>query len=492
MVERILVGIAVLLAMHSACAGEEEYYRIETIPTPEKVAFEVSGMDTLPDGRIAITLRKGELWVLDDSAENPSFKKIAEALHEPLGVLWHDHAYWVVQRSELTRLVDHDGDDWIDEYRTITNDWGVTGNYHEYAYGPKLDREGRFWITLNQTIGKKVFEDNRWRGWGLTVDAEGNLAPQCCGMRSPCGLGTNATGEMFFTDQQGNWVPAGTLHLLRRGAFYGHPDSLEHCDRKGSPLKKPSQVISGVPIPEAKKKNPFLSLPAIWFPYRKAGMSATDIACDLTGGRFGPFEEQLFVGDFTEAEIHRVFLEKVDGEYQGACFPFRSGFQSAVLRFTWGQSGNLYVGETNRGWNSLGETSYGLQKLSWTGKVPFEIKEMRARPHGFLLSFTQPVDEETAGNPNSYRMTSYTYLYHSAYGSDEIDSATCPIESVRVSEDRLSVLLEVLGLRRYYVHELDAGGVQSEEGKPLLHSDAFYTLNRIPDRDESDETLGGK
>jgi len=461
--------------------NESDYYRIETIPTPESVSFEVSGMDTLPDGRLAVTIRKGELWLIDGSKERAEFKKIAEAMHEPLGVLWHKDSYYVAQRSELSRLIDRDGDELIDDYLTVTDDWGLTGNYHEYAYGPKLDLHGRLWITLNQTIGKKAVEDNRWRGWGVTVDQEGNLTPENCGMRSPCGLGTNATGEMFFTDQQGNWVAAGTLHHLKRGAFYGHTESLEHCDREGSPVKKPEKVESGVPIPEAKEKNPFLSLPVVWFPYRKMGMSATDIVCDLTGGNFGPFRNQMFVGDFTEAQINRVFLEKVGGEYQGACFPFRSGFQSAVVRMTWGSDGSLYVGETNRGWNSIGSASYGLERLEWTGETPFEILEMRALPDGFLLRFTHPVDREKAEDPNSYRMTSYTYKYQPKYGSEEIDTKEPAVLSATASEDGGTVRLEVEGLRRYYVHELHAEGVRSVSGEPLLHSDAYYTLNRIPE-----------
>ncbi|MCB9782290.1 MAG: hypothetical protein H6751_04935 [Candidatus Omnitrophica bacterium] len=471
--------VFLLLGATLAFAGEESFYPIETLASPQGVSFEVSGLDTLPDGRVAITLRKGELWLLDDSGETPTYKRVAEALHEPLGVLWHNHSYYVAQRGELSRLIDCDGDDVIDEYRTITEDWGLTGNYHEYAYGPKLDLNGNLWITLNQTIGKKIEKDNRWRGWGVTVDEHGNLTPECCGMRSPCGLGTNATGEMFFTDQQGNWVPAGTLHQLKRGAFYGHTDSLEHCDREGSPMKKPEKVEANIPIPEAKEKNPFLSLPAVWFPYRKAGMSATDIACDTTGGAFGPFQDQMFVGDFTEAKIHRVFLEKVRSEYQGACFPFRSGFQSAVVRMTWGKDGCLYVGETNRGWNSIGTASYGLQKVSWNGETPFEIKEMRTKPNGFLLTFTQPLDPASAGNPESYRMSSYTYEYHPQYGSDEIDTNQLKVLSVELKPDRRSALLEVEGLRRYYVHELHAEGVRSEGGEPLLHPEAYYTLNNL-------------
>ncbi|MEZ6079224.1 MAG: hypothetical protein R3C56_27210 [Pirellulaceae bacterium] len=220
--------------------------------------------------------------------------------------------------------------------------------------------------------------------------------------------------------------------------------------------------------------------PAVWFPYKKAGQSATDILLDQSDGKFGPFAGQLFIGEFTQAAMNRVFLEKVDGEYQGACFPFRRGFASAVLRMAQGTDGSLFVGMTNRGWSSLGTSSYGLQRLVWTGKLPFEILEMRAKPDGFELQFTRPVDPNAASNPASYRLNSYTYLYQSTYGSDEIQTRELSIDRAVVAEDGLSVRFYTSGLRRYFVHELDASGVLDVDGRPLLHPYAFYTLNAIP------------
>jgi hypothetical protein len=105
---------------------------------------------------------------------------------------------------------------------------------------------------------------------------------------------------------------------------------------------------------------------------------------------------------------------------------------------------------------------------------------MRATPDGFELVFTQPMDRGSANDPKSYRMSSYTYQYQSAYGSDEIDTKELTIRSAVLSDDSLSVQLAVEGLRPLYVHELNASGVRTESGEPLLHSEAFYTLNRIP------------
>jgi len=182
-------------------------------------------------------------------------------------------------------------------------------------------------------------------------------------------------------------------------------------------------------------------------PYKKMGRSATDIQVIDAGGKFGPFDGQLLVGEFTNSAINRVFLEKIDGEYQGACFPFLSGFPSAVVRLSFAPDGSLFVGMTNRGWSSLGSRSYGLQRVRWDGKPAFAIKEMRAKPDGFELVFTEPVDPASATDPASWTMDSFTYLYSSAYGSDEIDPKSLVILSAEVSADGRTVRLRVEGLR---------------------------------------------
>lgn len=459
--------------------------------------LEVSGLEVLPDGRVAVAIRKGEVWMIDGAYDEPadkvSFKRFASALHEPLGLLLHEGELLTVQRGELTGLKDNDGDGVADQYRTVAGGWGMTGHYHEYAYGPERDGDGNLWITLNIGLGLRGdqlartvtdpvlgYRQAAWRGWGLQLSPDGNLQPICAGMRSPSGLGSNASGDMFYTDQQGNWVATNSLHHMRRGAFFHHAESLASMSLPMSPIKGIRQIPDGVPYPAAIAKFRQMKPPAVWFPYKKMGQSTTDILLDSSGGKFGPFAGQLFIGEFTQASISRVYLEKVDGEYQGACFPFRSGMASAVLRLGQGTDGSMFAGLTNRGWSSLGTASYGLQRLVWTGKTPPEIREMRATRDGFELVFTEPMDRKTATDPSSYRMSSYTYQFQSAYGSDEIDAKVLTIRSATLSDDAMSVRLVVEGLRPLYVHELNASGLRTESGGSLLHREAFYTLNRIP------------
>jgi glucose/arabinose dehydrogenase len=465
-------------------------------PGDDQVPLEISGMCTLPGGRLAVAIRRGEVWFIDGAYDRTGktlkLHRFASALHEPLGLAPYRGGLCTVQRTEVTLLRDTDGDDVADDYETLNQSWGVSGNYHEYAYGPIVDKEDNLWITLNIGMGFQGDQKGhllksswggpqaKWRGWGAQISAAGEFIPLAAGMRSPSGLGDNLQGDVFFTDQQGNWIPVCSLHHLRKGAFYGHPDALASTVLPGGKLPGITEIPNGIPYPEAVKKVPALVPPAVWFPYKKVGQSATDVVCDTTKGKFGPFAGQLFVGEFTLASISRVFLEQVDGEYQGACFPFYEGLDSAVIRLSFGEDGSLFAGLSNRGWSSVGRASYGLQRLIWNGSVPFEIKEMKARPDGFELVFTKPVDLATAADLNSYQMKSYTYQYHQTYGSDELFTQPVKIQSATVSEDGLRVKLEMTGLRELYVHELVAAGIRSAHGDPLKHADAYYTLNRIP------------
>jgi hypothetical protein len=323
---------------------------------------------------------------------------------------------------------------------------------------------------------------NPWRGWAMMITPDGELKPMCAGFRSPCGLGANAEGDVFCTDQQGNWMPTNPMWHVRKGAFFGHADAVPDTARPESPVANPGKLPQEITVVEAQKQVKGYVPPAVWFPYVKAGQSPTGMACDLTGGKFGPFEKQMFVGEFVLSGVNRVFLEKVGGEYQGAVFKFVDGLQCAALSLAFLHDGSLLVGESNRGWNSQGSRSFGLERIRWTGKMPFEIAKMEAVRDGFLITFTEKPDAAAVVNTANYTMSSYTYLYHSKYGSDEVDTKPVTITSAQVEKNGTSVRLKCQGLRQGYVHELKIGGLKSASGSDLAHAEACYTLNKLAEQ----------
>ncbi len=176
----------------------------------------------------------------------------------------------------------------------------------------------------------------------------------------------------------------------------------------------------------------------------------------------------------------RVALEKVNGAYQGACFPFRQGFASGTLAMREDAEGRMFVGGTNRGWGSRGTAPFALERMQWTGRTPFEVHHMRALADGFELVFTEPVDQKTAGDAKSYFMKTYTYIYQSSYSSPEVDHTEPAITKAEVSKDGKSVRLTVDKLVEGHVHELTMTGVRNQADLPLLHAEAYYTLNYVP------------
>lgn len=473
-----LTGVAV-----AADPTEADYYQITRFETPENEVIEVGGFQMMPDGRLAVSSRRGDIWMVDDPlAEQVTadqFHRFAHGLHEPLSLAEKDGWLYVTHRPEVSRIRDRDGDGLADEFETVGDGWGISGDYHEYAFASKFDHEGDLWVTLCLT--GSFSSQVPFRGWCVRVKDNGEVVPTTSGIRSPGGVGANAAGDVFYTDNQGPWNGTCGLKHLIPGKFVGHPGGFEWYSlaepyigpQPQKPESESRQMIEA-------KKIPQLEPTAVMFPYQKMGQSASGIACDTTGGRFGPFENQLFVGDQTHSTIMRVYLEKVQGHYQGACFPFRAGFGSGNVGVEMTSSGALFVGGTNRGWGSRGNKPFAIERLDWTGKVPFAIKEMRAIPGGFDLVFTLPVDPATASDLSSYDLSTYTYIHREQYGSPEVDHTTPKITDAQLSDNGMRATLSIDGLQEGHVHELHANGLRNQEGNPLLHQEAYYTLNYLP------------
>jgi hypothetical protein len=374
-----------------------------------------------------------------------------------------------MQRSELTRIRDTDGDGRGDHYETVNADCGVSTTQHAYIFGPVPDREGNWWGAIS-ALG--AAGQGKYFGWSFKITPDGAFHPWSSGLRSPNGILVTPEGEVFITDNQGEFMGTSPLHHVSRGAFHGHPHGLRYENGfQGDPFRLPIEELE-------KRRKP----PAILFPYGSMGQSISQPLTDTTGGKFGPFQGQVFIGDVTKCNLMRVTLEKVEGEFQGACYPFRSGFQSGNNRLAFGPDGSLYVGQTDRGWGSVGGKSHGLQRVVWTGRTPFEIQEVRATSSGFELQFTRPVDRQTASQPAHYAIQHYYYRYHSAYGSPQVGNTPVAVASATVSPDGLRVQLTLPELVPLRIYEVACPGVKSRDQEAVLHPVAYYTLNRVPGR----------
>lgn len=471
--------------------GEEEakYYKLVEVPLPADLAVEAGSFEVMPDqNQLAIATRRGDIFLAEgafDEYPEPRFRKFAEGLDEIFGLAYRDGSFIATQQSEVTRITDLNGDGRADRFDTLSDVWGFR-NYHEFAFGSKPDAEGNIWVALclSESYNSKV----PFRGWCLKITPDGKTIPVCSGIRSPCGIGPNEHGVMFYAESQGPWNGSCSLKVLEPGGFMGHPISFnwyELAPELGdAPVEPNTPSRLEVERQRVKELVPY----AVVFPYIRMGRSISGFEVDRTEGKFGPFSNQIFIGDFSLGVVMRATTEKVNGVWQGACYPFREGFDTGLLAVQFTPQGDLIAGGTNRGWPVRGSRAYAIQRLDWTGLVPFEMKEIRALPSGFEIEFTKPVDQEVAADPNTYQLKTFTHMYRQAYGSPEVDQTEPTVSKATVSEDGLRVQIDVEGLVQGHVHDFYLPAMRSAEADNLLHASAYYTLNEIPVRgaDRSD------
>jgi hypothetical protein len=463
-------------------AREREAYEVTPIPFPDGQVIEVAGIEILPNERLALCTRRGEVWLVDGAfAEDVSkvrYHRFATGLHEPLSLYAQDDWIYVTERAGITRLRDNDGDDRADVAEVVSAQWGLSGDFHEYAFSSRPDREGNVWSVLCLT--GSVYSKAPWRGWAVRTTPDGRMIPTASGIRSPGGVGLNDAGDAFYTDNQGFWNGSSALRHLKIGSFQGAAPSLESWPLTHGALGPKPPMPSSDRILKERAKNPALLPPAVIFPHNRLGHSPTGLDFDPTGMRFGPFGQQLFVGEETFSQVQRVFLEKVNGVYQGAVFPFLSGLQSGIIGVRFAPDGTMFTGGTDRGWGSRGGKPFSLERVRWKGKAPFEIESIRVQPDGFDVDFTQPFDAKTAQDVKSFSAEAWTYLYAPDYGSEELEKVTPQITRAEAWPEQRRVKLTLTPVTKGHVHELRFDGLRSAKGEPLVHPVAWYTVNELP------------
>src|SRR5690606_18877297 len=395
--------------------GVHPSYDLQTIHTQD-FQPRVGGLAFLPDGRLLVTTwdAVGGVYLMDGvetgDTSRISVKRIASGLAEPLGIEVVDGEIFVLQKHELTKLIDLDGDEITDEYRAVCNSWGVTGDFHEFAFG-LVHKEDHFYVTLSMAMrlmeGEKQHPD---RGRTIKISRDGTFEKLNYGLRTPNGIGLGPEDELFVTDNQGQWLPANKLIHVKKGEYLGMAWGL----------------------PQSLEDTPSIAPPAIWLPDGEIGNSPSEPILM----RDGPYKGQMLRGDVSNGGIKRDFLEKIDGAYQGAVFRFSQGFDAGVNRLSWGPDGALYVGGVGMigGW-SWQENRSALHRMKYNGNPAFEMLAVRARPSGFEIEFTQPLPQGAETLVKETLIEQWWYLPTERYGGPKLDLTKMEITKLEISGD---------------------------------------------------------
>jgi hypothetical protein len=227
---------------------ESDYYVIRSFEIPAGVELEATSFQRMPDGKLAVASRRGEIWMIADPLGSDfsakQFSRYAHGLHEPIGMDYRDGWLYVTQRPDVSRLRDTDGDAQADEFEVVADGWEITGDYHEYAFGSKFDKEGNIWVVLCLT--GSFGSDALYRGWAVRATSDGKTIPTTSGIRSPGGIGMNSQGDVFYTDNQGPWNGTCALKHLSPKKFVGHPGGFKWYDQAQAYMgKKPTEPKDG-------------------------------------------------------------------------------------------------------------------------------------------------------------------------------------------------------------------------------------------------------
>lgn len=433
---------------------------------PAEFTPKVGGMDFLPDGRLVISTwdAEGAVYILDNVAskdpEKITYKKIAKGLAEPLGLKVVDGDIYVLQKQELTRLIDEDGDDMIDEYRTIANSWKTSANFHEFAFGLAY-KEGHFYANLAIAIepgGASTQPQIPDRGKTMKINKEtGKIEFVTHGLRTPNGIGVGVDNELFVSDNQGDWLPANKIMHVQQDAFYNN----RVVDFEGTANLK-------------------VTPPVVWLPQDEIGNSPSTPSY-LNDG---PYKGQMIHGEVTHGGVKRVFVENINGEYQGTVFRFIQGLEAGVNRLVWGPDGALYTGGigSTGNWGHSGTLWYGLQRMKYNGNSTFEMLAVRAKSDGLEIEFTEALPEGTGWNPSDYQIQQWWYLPTKDYGGPKMDKESLKVLSANVSPNRKKVFLELEGMKAGHVVYVRLPNHWVSEGyNSLWSTETWYTMNQIPE-----------
>tara|TARA_R110002050_G_scaffold48356_2_gene112447 strand:- start:19711 stop:22689 length:2979 start_codon:yes stop_codon:yes gene_type:complete len=432
---------------------------------PDDFEPRVGGMDFKSDSTLVLSTwdADGSVYYiknyLSKNQNKIEVKRIAVGLAEPLGVKVVNNEIYVLQKHELTRLIDHDGDEIIDEYQTVSNAWKVSANFHEFSFGLAY-KEGYFYATLATAIlpgGASADPQIEDRGKVVKISmVDGSTEFIASGLRTPNGIGLNTDKEIFVADNQGDWLPASKIVHIKKGEFYG------------------SRSVN-----KERTKSLIEKLPVVWLPQDEIGNSPSE----PTYLNIGPYKNQLIHGDVTHGGIKRVAYEEVDGQLQGSVFRFSQGIEAGVNRLVWAPDGSLIVGGigVSGNWGQYGKLNHGLQRMEYNSSSTFEMLRVSALSNGFEIELTEPLSHNINLSTEHIEVESWYYMPTPDYGGPKLGKTKMQLSELQLSKDRKRLFIPLKGLKENHMVYFHLNPeLKSDSGKSLWSTEAWYTLNKIP------------
>ncbi len=456
-------------------------YAVDTLTIPEetpwKTWFRTSALDFFDDGRMAIATYGGDVWLvsgIDESLVKLKWKRFAAGLYEPMGVKVVDGQVYVTCKDRMVRLRDLDGNQEADFYENFFADPDVAFHFHSFNFDLQRDSQGNLYYAKGGHGS-----DYSIPGAVIQISPDGQRhSILATGFRAPNGMGILPDNRLTGSDNQGQWMPASKINLLKKGGFYGWVPTY---DGKGKWGPDGGRIdIATVKPPQSFEE------PMVWMPQEFDNSSGGQLWVD--DARWGPLSGRLLHTSFGKGWMSYVMMQQVDDVTQAAIirlpFDFRTGIQRARVN---PRDGQVYACGL-QGWNGggrIGLLDNGVQRVRYTGQPIQMIRDCRVESDGLRIDFNFPVEATAASDLTSYTARHWNYRWRAEYGSDmyapstgEVGPELLKVTSALVDKDGRSVKLIVGNLRPVdQVHLVMK--IRAEDGTPF-EEELYWTIHRIP------------
>ena len=481
--------------------GAEEPYALDEItlpdPNPYKSWLRPGGHDFFPNGDAAVVNCSGDVWLvsgLDDKLEHVKWKRFATGLFQPLGCKIVGGKVYVLGRDQITRLHDLDNDGEADFYECFNNDCVVTDNYHEFALDLETDSAGSFYYTKGSPWTPTNFSPHQ--GTVLRVSKDGaKLEVIATGLRAPNGLGIGPKDFLTCSDNQGHWIPANRINIIKRGGFYGmvpaahktlHFRAADGTEFDANPSKAEDRQ---------KYKNEFWGNarspiptdgddpPLVWLPNTIDNSPGDEVW--VSGGKWGPWEGRMLHLSYGRCALFGVAMETVEGVAQGAVIRFPFKFPSGIMRSRFSpKDGQLYVSGLNV-WQSDAAKFGCFNRVRYTGKPVTMAQEVKVLKDGLQIGFSGPLDAASATDAQNYSVERWNYQWTGNYGSPDIKPSDGKlgkdlvlIEKISISPDKKTVTLQLPEMAPVMQMRVRCK-IKAADGR-AVDQDIHNTIHRVP------------
>lgn len=440
--------------------------------------------DFFPDGkRAALSTWNGDVWIVDglDREDGKLFwKRFGTGLYDALGLKIVDGKILVNGRDRITRLHDLNGDGEADYYESFNDEVIATEAFHEFSFDLQEGPDGSLYFSKAGPVraGGRGFEKILpHHGAILRIPPNGKgIQVVATGLRAPNGISISPDGKVLTSgDNEGSWMPQCRLNWIPVGEPY---------------------FAGVVPAAHRRETPKIYDDPLCWIPWDVDNSSGGQ--CWVTSKSWGPFEGDLLHLSYGTCSLFKVLVDRGEGpdagRVQGGVVRFPLRFASSAMRARFHpKTGQLYL-VGFKGWQTSAARLSAFHRIRYTGKPVHLPGGIKIHQDGIRLSFTEPLDRETAEDPESWSVQRWNYKWSPDYGSREYSLKDpkkvgstksrgnkyaardeMKILSARLSKDGRSVFLRLSDLKRVMQMRI-AYNLDAADGS-LMKNVVYLTVN---------------